>query len=126
MHEIERHANDAWKSGKRCIAAHDFLRVNVPIEPPTGPSSTRQQTVGTANESASEWGEGRKRRRSEGSIDHPVAEEPEARNSESAHGGRGRGSHFRARYPNTRGRGFYRNAGHSRGTNGNGGMGRPF
>jgi len=133
MNDIERHANDAWKSGMRCIAAYDFLRVDVPMALPTGPSflsrvdnpgpqEQEQQLAGPVNESDPERGEGRKRRRSMGSVDNPVAEGLEARNSENARGGRG-WSHSRSGYPNTRGRGFYRNAGHSRG---NGGMRRPF
>jgi len=123
MSEIERHANDAWKSGKRCIAAYDFLRVDVPIELSSGPPSSSivqvQKMVGPVNESDPERGEGGKRRRSVGS-DNPVTEGLEARNLENGRGGRG-WSHSRSGYPNTRGRGFYRNAGQS-----SRGMGRPF
>lgn len=31
MQDIEWHANEAWGPGKECIAAYDFLRVNVPF-----------------------------------------------------------------------------------------------
>jgi hypothetical protein len=127
MQDVERHANDAWGSGKRCIAAYDFLRVNVPIDLSSGPSPStsydpmensepQEQLVGT--ESESESGEGRKRRRSVGNVDTPDVEGPEARNSERA---RGRGG-WRSGYPNMRPRG---SDGISRGI-GRGGRRRPF
>jgi hypothetical protein len=124
MQDIERHANDAWGSGKRCTAAYDFLRVNVPIEFSNGPSSSydpvenserhERQPVGTVTEPESDSGEGRKRRRSLGNIDNPAAEDHETRNSESARGGRGGWSHVRSGYPNMRRRGFYGNRGRGR------------
>jgi hypothetical protein len=138
MHDIERHANDTWKSGKRCQAAYDFLRVNVPIEvlnAPSGPASTRpastrtsstsyqnapqeQTMVGSVKESSES--EGRKRPRSVGSVDNPVVVEEAEANSGSTRGSRGGRPHFRS---HQRARGFY-TVGRSR-SNGYGGR-RPF
>jgi hypothetical protein len=115
MQDIERHANDAWASGKQCIAAYDYLRVDVPIELSNDLASTSSYSMENSEQQSvteceSESGEGRKRPRA-GDNNSSVAEGFEARNSD----GRGRRNNRR----------FYRNYGRSRGF-GNRGRGRPF
>ena len=115
MREIERHANDAWGSGRQSVVAYDFLRVNVPISHPTDPSSDHMGNPEQREQG--ETGEGRKRRRSMGTSDAPTAEGYEPRDLG--------GAHSRSAYPNIRGRGFNGNFGRPRG-NGNRGRGSPF